>query len=211
MAALWPATSARHHGGMKPAIFLEKDDALLDKQDAARGQPRIRLRPGAVDALLLLSGLGYEIVVTGHEPAVAWGALPLGALDAIGAHLDDLFLTHGFKLAGCYWCPHDPAGSVPDYTFVCKCRKPEPGLLLAAAHDHELDLTRSWVIGRDPEAIEAGSRAGCSTVLIAAEGDDNAAASPDLVASDLLDAAAKIMRAREGRSSARSSPRLDAH
>jgi histidinol-phosphate phosphatase family protein len=194
---------------MKPAIFLEKDDALLEKQDAARGQPRIRMRPGAVDALLQLSGLGYEIVVTGHEPAVAAGTLPAGALDAISAHLDDLFLTHGFKLAGCYWCPHAAGGTVPDYAFACQCRKPEPGLLRMAAHDHDLDLSRSWVIGRDPDAIEAGQRAGCSTVLIAAEGDDNAASAPDFAVSDLLEAAARIMR--ESRSASTSPPRLEAH
>lgn len=197
---------------MKPAIFLEKDDALLEKQDAARGQPRIRMRPGAVDALLLLSGLGYEVVVTGHEPAVAWGALPLGALDAVHAHLDDLFLAHGFKLAGCYWCPHDAAGTVPDYAYACRCRKPEPGLILTAALDHELDLTRSWVIASDMDAIEAGLRAGCSTALIAGDADDASGRSvADVVATDLLDAAARIMRARESRGAARNYPLLDAH
>lgn len=197
---------------MKPAIFLDKDDTLVDGAASGTERSRIRLRPGAVDALLLLSGLGYEIVVVGHEPRVARGLFPIGALDAVAAHLDDLFLARGFKLAGCYWCPHDPDGRVLEYSFACACRKPLPGLLLAAAADHDLDLSRSWVIGSDVDDIEAGLRAGCSTAWIGDPDDDPVErALADVVASDLLDAAARIMRARESRPAAGNYPILDAY
>ena len=180
---------------MTPAVFLEKDGTLLEK-----GR-RIRLRPGAVDALLLLSGLGYKVFVVSNQPGVARGEFPLGALDAVAAHLDDLFLAKGFKLSGCYWCPHDPAGTVFDYAFECACRKPLPGLFEAAAREHDLDLSGSWVIGGDVDDIEAGTRAGCNTVWIGEEDDAIDRAVADLTARDLLDAAAKIMRARESRTS----------
>ena len=186
-------------GSMRPAVFLEKDGTLLEKE-ARADQGRIRLRPGAVDALLLLSGLGFEIFVVSNQPGVARGEFPAGALDAVAAHLDDLFLAHGFKLSGCYWCPHDPEGSITHYAFECACRKPMPGLIEAAAHEHELDLARSWVIGADVDDIEAGVRAGCNTVWIGDDDDDGLRCSlPDIVARDLLDAAAAIMRARESR------------
>jgi D-glycero-D-manno-heptose 1,7-bisphosphate phosphatase len=181
---------------MKPAVFLEKDGTLLEK--ATGGDRRIRLRPGAVDALLLLSGLGYEVFVVSNQPGVARGEFPYGALDAVAAHLDDLFLAYGFKLSGCYWCPHDPAGTVMEYSFECACRKPMPGLIEAAAREHDIDLARSWVIGGDMDDIEAGVRAGCNTAWI---GDDDSAQRgvADLVAPNLLEAAARIMRAREAR------------
>jgi len=184
---------------MTAAIFLGKDGTLLEKVagNGARSTHQIRLRPGAVDALLLLSGLGYKVFVVSNQPGVARGEFPMGALDAVSAHLDDLFLAHGFKLSGCYWCPHDPAGSVTHYAFECACRKPLPGLIEAAARDHELDLSRSWVIGCDVDDIEAGVRAGCNTVWIGAADDAMRRSLPDLKASDLLDAAARIMRARE--------------
>lgn len=179
---------------MNPAVFLEKDGTLIEK---ASGGGRIRLRPGAVDALLLLAGLGYEVVVIGNEPGVARGLFPIGALDAVSAHLDDLFLTHGFKLGGSYWCPHDPEGRVMEYSFACACRMPQPGLLDAAAGDHDLDLPRSWVIASDAATIEAGARAGCGTVWIGEEDDGAERELSDLAARNLLDAAAGIMRARE--------------
>jgi len=181
---------------MRPAVFLEKDGTLLEKAPAGGG--RIRLRPGAVDALLLLSGLGYELVVIGNQPGAARGVFPIGALEAVSAHLDDLFLTHGFELAGCYWCPHDPSGRVMEYSFACACRMPQPGLLHAAAGNHDVDLARSWVIAGDADAIGAGARAGCNTVWI---GDDDSMhrSLADCAAPNLLDAAAVIMRARESR------------
>ena len=194
---------------MKPAVFLAKDTTLV--QRPAQGGP-MRLAPGVVDACLLLSGLGYELVVVGSEPAVAWGALPIGALDAVSAHLDDLFLANGFRLAGSYWCPHDPAGSVPDYAFACGCRRPAPGLIRAAAADHDLDLSRSWVIARDADDIEAGVRAGCSTVWVGDADEEGLEGSiADFTARDLLEAAARIMRAREGRPGAAAQPMLDAY
>jgi len=194
---------------MKPAVFLAKNTTLVDRSSEGG---RLRLAPGAVDACLLLAGLGYELVVVGAEPAVARGALPPGVLEAVSAHLDDLFLTHGFRLAGSYWCPHDPEGSVADYAFACDCRRPAPGLIRAAARDHELDLSRSWAIGNDMDDIEAGLRAGCSTVWIGDPADDPVEHSlADLTARDLLDAAARIMRAREGRPGGRSYPVLDAY
>jgi len=194
---------------MKPAVFLAKNTTLIERSGEGG---RIRLVPGAVDACLLLAGLGYELVVVGREPAVARGTLAPGILEAVSAHLDDLFLTHGFRLAGSYWCPHDPDGRVADYAFTCTCRPPAPGLIHAAAREHELDLTRSWVVASDVDDIEAGLRAGCSTVWIGDPAEDPLEHSlADLTARDLLDAAARIMRAREGRSDARDYPMLDAY
>lgn len=184
---------------MKAAVFLEKDGMLLEKTEGNVDRRRIRIRPGAVDALLLLAGLGYDVFVVSNQPGVARGEFPVGALDAVAAHLDDLFLAHGFKLSGCYWCPHDPAGTVMEYAFDCGCRKPHPGLLEAAARDHSIDLARSWVIGSDVDDIEAGVRAGCSTVWVGEEDDALQPCNPDLVAPTLLDAAAGIMHARESR------------
>jgi len=180
------------------AVFLDKDGTLIENVPYNVDRTRIRLRPGAVDALLLLSGLGYRIIVASNQPGVALGRFPPGALKAVEEHLDDLFLAYGFRLSACYWCPHHPEGTVADYSFPCACRKPMPGLLEVAAAEHNLDLASSWLIGETLDDIEAGKRAGCRTVFLGASGavERNAdpLRSPDLVAPSLLDAAAAIMR-----------------
>jgi len=178
------------------AVFLDKDGALIEGADGEARRGRIRLRPGAVDALLLLVGLGYAPIVVSNQPGVALGHFPHGALAAVGEHLDDLFLTHGLKLADCYWCPHHPDGTVADYALACACRKPMPGLLHAAAAEHALDLEGSWMIGGALDDVEAGRRAGCRTVLLGSpEVDPSPLRRPHVVASDLLDAAEAILRA----------------
>ena len=181
---------------MRRAVFLDKDGALIEgaEEDSRRG--RIRLRPPAVDALLLLVGLGYKPIVVSNQPGVAFGRFPHGALAAVGEHLADLFLAHGLELADCYWCPHDPEGTVSDYALACTCRKPMPALLHAAAAEHALDLERSWIIGATLDDVEAGRRAGCRTVLLGAHASDPAPLRrPHVVAGDLLEAAAAILGA----------------
>jgi histidinol-phosphate phosphatase family protein len=182
---------------MKRAVFLDKDGTLVENVPYNVDRRRIQLTAGAVEALLLLSGLGYELVVVSNQPGVALGRFAPGALAAVEEHLNDLFLAHGFRLTGCYWCPHHPDGIRPDYALVCMCRKPMPGLLHAAAREHDLDLERSWLIGDILNDIEAGQRAGCRTVLLDVGSETQWLRSPqrtpDFVASGLLDAAAFIM------------------
>ena len=187
---------------LKPAVFLDKDGTLLENVPHNVDRARIRLTPGAIDALLLLSGHGYELVVVSNQPGVALGLFPAGSLRAVEEHLDDLFAACGFHLAGCYWCPHHPQGSIPDYALTCTCRKPMPGLLQAAAHDHGIDLTRSWLIGDILDDIEAGRRAGCRTILVdvgnETEWKRGALREPHYAVKGLLEAASIILQKTTG-------------
>ena len=147
----------------KRAVFLDKDGMLIDNVPPTGDRTGIRLRAHTVDGLLLLAGLGYEIIVASNQPGVAQGRFPLGALKAVEEHLADLFMACGLRLADCYWCPHDASGEVGEYALHCGCRKPQPGLLQAAALEHGIDLASSWAIGGEDD-VEAGRRAGCRTL-----------------------------------------------
>lgn len=65
-----------------------------------------------------------------------------------------------------YYCPHHPDGVIPELRLRCSCRKPQPGMVLRAARQHQLDLQRSWLVGDILDDIEVGNRAGCTTVLV---------------------------------------------
>jgi len=85
-------------------------------------------------------------------------------------------------------CYHDDADS-------CACRKPAPGLLLAAAADLEIDLSRSYMIGDRWGDIEAGRRAGCQTILVGdslGKGQIERSLVADYYATSLVDAADRI-------------------
>ena len=48
----------------------------------------------------------------------------------------------------------------------CECRKPKPGMILQAAKDFNIDLSKSYMVGDGENDILAGKAAGCKTVLI---------------------------------------------
>ena len=81
-------------------------------------------------------------------------------------HIASRVEAGGGRIAGFYFCPHHPDGTVPRYAVDCFCRKPQPGILLKAAREREIDLRASWLIGATLHDVEAGNRAGCRTLLI---------------------------------------------
>jgi D,D-heptose 1,7-bisphosphate phosphatase len=148
------------------AIFLDQDGALVDGQPRKAEPGRITLCSGAGAALRLLSRLDYRVFVVSNQAGIAFGRVKEAAMHAVHDRLQDLLFRERLSLDGFYYCPHHPEGSVTSYAFDCHCRKPLPGLLLQAAHDHGVDLRTSWMIGDILHDVEAGNRAGCRTVLI---------------------------------------------
>jgi D-glycero-D-manno-heptose 1,7-bisphosphate phosphatase len=148
------------------AVFLDKDGTLIEDVPYNVDPDHIRLAPGASEGLPALHQAGYRLIVVSNQSGVARGYFPESALVAVEERLRDLLAGLGVPLAGFYYCPHHPAGQEPAYALACTCRKPEPGLILRAATEHGIDLERSWLIGDILDDIEAGRRAGCTTILI---------------------------------------------
>ncbi len=180
-----------------PAVFLDKDGTLIADVPYNVDPTKIRLLPGAVEGMRALHNAGYTLVVVTNQSGVARGYFPASALAVVEATMHDLLGAAGVPLAGWYFCPHHPDGTVPAYAMDCDCRKPAPGMLLRAAHDLDLDLTRSWMIGDILNDVEAGHRAGCRAVLVDAGGETEwlpgPYRTPDLTAPDLATAAHGIL------------------
>ncbi|MHC4632183.1 MAG: HAD-IIIA family hydrolase, partial [Planctomycetota bacterium] len=87
-------------------------------------------------------------------------------LGEIHNRLKQLLTEKGVFLDRIYYCPYHPDGAVAKYRKESNCRKPNPGMLLTAADEMDIDLGRSWCIGNSSSDIEAGLRAGCKTILI---------------------------------------------
>lgn len=148
------------------AVFLDKDGTLIEDVPYNVDPQQIRLMVGAGDGLRQLQHLGYQLIVISNQSGVARGCFPESALAAVEARVQELLEPSNVLLEGFYYCPHHPDGTVMEYAIACQCRKPEPGLLMQAAHDRSIDLTQSWFIGDILNDVEAGRRAGCQTILI---------------------------------------------
>lgn len=150
----------------QPAIFLDKDGTLVDDVPFNVDPRRVSLTGGAAIGLRRLFCAGYALVVISNQPGLAHGLFGEAALMQALRALQRLVVDAGAEFAGVYYCPHHPQGVVPEYTGVCDCRKPAPGLIVRAAQELELDLAQSWFIGDILNDIEAGNRAGCRSILI---------------------------------------------
>ncbi|GAA4323647.1 HAD-IIIA family hydrolase [Pigmentiphaga soli] len=151
---------------MTPAVFLDKDGTLLDDVPHNVDPARMRFAPGVPQGLALLAATGWPLIVITNQPGVALGLFEEADLARVRRRLARMFARAGARLAGFYHCPHLPDALRPGYALRCFCRKPEPGLLRRAACEQGLALERSWFIGDILNDVEAGRRAGCSTILV---------------------------------------------
>lgn len=178
------------------AIFIDKDGTLIEDVPYNVDPARVRLMQGAGPALARLHALGYGLIVVSNQPGLARGYFATRDLESVYGRLRALLAPYRAPLAGFYYCPHHPDGAVARYACTCSCRKPAPGLLLAAAAIHGIDLGRSWMVGDILDDVEAGRRAGCRTVLLdnghETEWRSGPLRDPDAIAHDLADAAACI-------------------
>jgi D,D-heptose 1,7-bisphosphate phosphatase len=110
--------------------------------------------------------MGYKLVIVSNQSAVARGIVTEEVLGQIHERLMQLLEEAGAYLDHIYYCPYHPEGVVPRYRRNSDMRKPSPGMLLEAGKDFDIDLTESWIVGNSPVDIEAGTRAGCRTILL---------------------------------------------
>lgn len=178
------------------AIFLDKDGTLVEDVPYNVNPSLLQLTWQAGQALQLLQRLGYALFIVSNQSGVARGLFTEAALGPVERRLNDLLAQYDVTLEGFYYCPHHPEGSVARYATSCTCRKPMPGMLLRAASEHDIDLAHSWMIGDILNDVEAGTRAGCRTVLIdngnETEWELSPQRIPDLSAPDLHAAATMI-------------------
>jgi len=127
---------------------------------------QVKLLPGAAKALIQFRKMGYKLIVVTNQSAVARGIVTEKVLAQIHDKLKELLTQEGASVDKIYYCPNHPDGVVAKYRKQSDMRKPNPGMLLAAAKEFDIDFSLSWMIGNSYSDIAAGQRAGSKTILI---------------------------------------------
>jgi D-glycero-D-manno-heptose 1,7-bisphosphate phosphatase len=148
------------------AIFMDRDDTLIEDPGYINDPEQVKLLDGVPEALIQLKNLGYKLIIVTNQSAVAHGIVTEKVLGEIHDRLKQLLAEKNAFLDQIYYCPYHPEGVVPKYRKESNSRKPGPGMLLQAADEMDIDLSRSWCIGNSSRDVEAGLRAGCKTILI---------------------------------------------
>jgi D-glycero-D-manno-heptose 1,7-bisphosphate phosphatase len=159
-------------GKGRPAAFIDRDGVINAERHHVYRVEDFEILPGVVQALRYLAQLGYTLVVVTNQAGIAKGKYRPADYQHLTQHMLLWFASQGVHFAGVYHCPHHPQGSVPAFTMECDCRKPAPGLLLRAASDLHLDLSRSVLVGDKPSDAAAGRAAGVRRTVLVESGHD---------------------------------------
>jgi len=190
----------------RKAIFIDRDGVLNDMTydsvhgllDSPRKPDQVYLIKGAADFLKGVRELGYYTVVVTNQPGIAKGTLSEEDLVAVNQRLADLLKEGGASWDELRHSPFHPDGGPmgrEEYIKSTACRKPEPGMLLDAAKEADIDLAASWMIGDGLTDVQAGRSAGCKTILLTKLKIshieaflDLEGAHPDYIAATMIDA-----------------------
>jgi D-glycero-D-manno-heptose 1,7-bisphosphate phosphatase len=174
------------------AAFLDRDGVINRKPPGDEYVTRwedMHFLPGVAESIALLNQAGFRVIVVSNQRCVSNGLVTSHTLDSIHRQMCERLATAGAKIDAVYYCPHEKQPP-------CTCRKPAPGMLLAAARAYQIDLAASWVIGDSDIDVEAGRNAGCRTVRLVRI-NENERGSADVFSSSLLEAICQILRQDE--------------
>lgn len=148
-----------------PAFFLDRDGVINEEAGYLHDASQLKLIPGAAAAIARARAAGFRVAAVTNQSVVARGMGNEAEVYAVNAAIDELLKREGAAVDDWECCFHHP-----DFTGPCGCRKPRPGMLLAAARKQHLDLSGSVMIGDRVSDLDAGLAAGCRTAALVRTG-----------------------------------------
>ena len=174
------------------AVFLDRD-GVINRVVLRDGKPYpppslagLRILPGVREACRSLREAGFLLILVTNQPDIGRGQANVKEVSAIHRRLQRYLHLTDVKM-----CPHDDDAR-------CECRKPNPGLLLKAARDWDIDLAASYFVGDRWRDVEAGQRAGCRVMFIDYHYRERRPEAPFVPVRSLRDAAMRILGEIEG-------------
>ncbi len=156
---------------MKKVFFLDRDGVIIEDANYLSSPEQVVLCPGTPEAFRLIHNAGYGIVVVSNQSGIARGYFTYGDLAKVEKHIEKCLTDADAPLPEAwYYCPHHKKGTVAEYAIDCDCRKPKPGLLLAATKDLDIDCEQSFIIGDKVSDLESGFSAGCKAGVLVLTG-----------------------------------------
>ena len=151
---------------LRRAVFLDRDGTLVEEVPYLHEPALLRLVPGAPASLRRLAAAGFALAVVTNQAGIARGYYGEDAVERVHRRLRELLAAGGVALDGIWYCPHHPDGVVAELARACRCRKPGPGMLEAAAAELGVDLGASYLIGNHASDVGAARAAGVTPLFV---------------------------------------------
>jgi D-glycero-D-manno-heptose 1,7-bisphosphate phosphatase len=162
------------HAG-RVAVFLDRDGTIIEDVGYLSDPDRMRLLPGAAEAISRLNNAGLLAVVVTNQSGIARGLFDEAAYEATRRRLDQMLADRGARLDGQYHCPHHP-----EVTGPCECRKPGLRLYRQAADELGIDLSASWWVGDRLRDVHPATALGGRGIVLGPAASASFLAAPDL-------------------------------
>lgn len=142
------------------ALFLDRDGVINEDTGYVHRMEDVRWVPGAREIIGRLARKGWYIFVVTNQSGIARGYYTEADVQALHRQMDEEFLKYGGKVTEYFYCPHLKGAPVKAYDADCGCRKPKPGMILAAMRKYCISPEDAWLCGDSPRDVEAAHRAG---------------------------------------------------
>lgn len=164
----------------KPAVFFDRDGTLMHDANYCSDPKQVRVFPFVTDSLQRLRARGYKLLMITNQSGIGRGYFTWQQYEAV--HAEVLRQLGGQLIDGTYVCPDVPG-------VESKCRKPAPGMILQGAREHNIDLSRSIMVGDKEIDVHCGHNAGIKAIRVRTGFESNTAdSSADWVAEDFAEA-----------------------
>lgn len=166
------------------AVFFDRDGTLMKEVHYCGDPAKVKLYPGVPESLAKLKQTGFRLFIVTNQSGIGRGLITEAQYRAVQ---EELLRQIGDGLIdACYFCADAPG--TPSAR-----RKPEPGMVLEAAADFDLDLSASWFIGDKSVDVECGRRVGARTILVLTGYGAQQNCHPDFRAADVLEAIGMVL------------------
>lgn len=162
---------------MNKALFLDRDGIINVDFGYVHQIKDFEFVNGIFDLCRYAIDMGFDIYVITNQAGIARGYYTVEDFNALTQWMKKEFLKQDIDIKDVYFCPHHPDKGENEYAKTCKCRKPEPGLILKAVKEHDIDIKHSVFIGDKMSDMDAAGAAGIhNRVLVESKYHDNTSA-----------------------------------
>ena len=161
-----PDSSSESSFSSKRALFLDRDGVINTEVNYLYKIEDFEFIDGIFDLCKTAVEHNYRIIVVTNQSGIARGYYSEADLEKLTKWMMREFAGHGIEISRVYACPHLPDADLEPYRCDCPARKPNPGMLLQAKEDFDLDLSKCIFIGDKKGDMEAGLRAGIGSLIL---------------------------------------------
>lgn len=152
---------------MNKALFLDRDGVInIDKNYVYKIED-VDFIDGIFEFCEYFQKKGFLLFIITNQAGIARGYYSVEEFKKLSGWMISVFRERGVTISKVYFCPHHP-----DITGPCDCRKPNPGMILSAAREFDLDLLQSVLVGNHESDLQAGENAGIIRNYIFSDSSD---------------------------------------